>query len=147
MNDQLTLDDVLFDETLLVYFVELLAGDPAAILLTFLLAVNAYRKEFRELMVADHDESLEERHRQLLLDATTICSKYLSPASEDFMGLKLEQYRDVLDAACSENEPQLNCFDELYNLIHRTLEKNILPTFFVSVPLSRYREKFVKSSG
>lgn len=58
-----------------------------------------------------------------------ILLRYLSPASDDFMGLTLEQYRDVLDAACSEKEPHENCFDELYNLIFKTVEK-VRSTFF-----------------
>ncbi len=39
------------------------------------------------------------------------------------MGLNLEQYRGVLDAACPEKEPKPDCFDELYNIIHKTVEK------------------------
>ncbi|KAL5110710.1 hypothetical protein TcWFU_007788 [Taenia crassiceps] len=74
-------------------------------------------------------------------------SRYLSPASDDFMGLTLEQYRGVLDAACAEKEPRENCFDDLYKLIYKTVEKNILPSFFVSAPFSRYRDKFVNKSG
>ncbi|VDO10605.1 unnamed protein product [Rodentolepis nana] len=148
INDQLTLNDVLFEESLLVFFVEFLAGDPTSTLLTFLLAVNAYRKEFHELMLKqDHHETIEERYGQLLHDATTICAKYLSPASDDFMGLTLEQYRDVLDSACSEKEPQINCFDDLYKLIFKTVEKNILPSFFHSAPFERYRGNFMKKSG
>lgn len=148
VNDQLTLSDVLFEEALLVNFIEFLAGDPTSILLTFLMAVNAYKKEFSELMLKkDHAESVEERHQQLLHDATTICAKYLSPASDDFMGLTLEQYRSVLDAACAEKEPRENCFDDLYKLIYKTVEKNILPSFFVSSPFSRYRSKFVQKPG
>lgn len=99
------------------------------------MAVNAYKMEFQELMFkSDHPETVHERYEQLLNDATTICAKYirnythyllryLSPASDDFMGLTLEQYRDVLDAACSENEPRVDCFDGLYNLIFETVEK------------------------
>lgn len=49
--------------------------------------------------------------------------RYLSPASDDFMGLTLEQYRGVLDAACAEKEPRENCFDDLYKLIYKTVEK------------------------
>ncbi|VDK39558.1 unnamed protein product [Taenia asiatica] len=148
VNDQLTLNDVLFEESLLVGFIEFLAGDPTSILLTFLMAVNAYKKEFTELMLKkDHAESVDERHQQLLHDATTICAKYLSPASDDFMGLTLEQYRGVLDAACTEKEPRENCFDDLYKLVYKTVEKNILPSFFVSAPFSRYRDKFVNKPG
>ncbi|VDM30749.1 unnamed protein product [Hydatigera taeniaeformis] len=125
-----------------------LSGDPTSALLTFLMAVNAYKKEFTELMLKeDQAESVDERHQQLLHDATTICAKYLSPASDDFMGLTSEQYRGVLDAACAEKEPRENCFDDLYKLIHKTVEKNILPSFFVSVPFSRYRDKIVSKPG
>ncbi|VDL58545.1 unnamed protein product [Hymenolepis diminuta] len=148
LNDQLTLNDVLFEESLLVFFVEFLVGDPTSTLLTFLMAVNAYKKEFHELMLKrDYHETIEKRYEQLLHDATTICAKYLSPASDDFMGLTLEQYRDVLDSACSEKEPRINCFDDLYKLIFKTVEKNILPSFFHSAPFARYRHSFAKKSG
>ncbi len=56
-------------------------------------------------------------------NANLLLCRYLSPASEDFMGLNLEQYRGVLDAACPEKEPKPDCFDELYNIIHKTVEK------------------------
>ncbi|KAM7538456.1 hypothetical protein Aperf_G00000061025 [Anoplocephala perfoliata] len=148
LNNQLNLNDILFEESTLACFVEFLAGDPTSCLLNFLMAVNAYKVEFHELMLkSDHAETIQERHEQLLNDATTICAKYLSPASDDFMGLTLEQYRDALDAACSENEPRDDCFDSLYNLIFKTVEKNILPAFFQSASFARYRENFAKKSG
>nr|CDS32798.2 exosome complex component CSL4 [Hymenolepis microstoma] len=133
-----------------------LAGDPTSTLLTFLLAVNAYKKEFHELMLQqDHHETIEERYGQLLHDATTICAKfvylftsydrrYLSPASDDFMGLTLEQYRDVLDSACSEKEPRINCFDDLYKLIFKTVEKKLLHAF---LPPTDIKTRYVRKNA
>lgn len=61
--------------------------------------------------------------RSLFTFLTNYLHRYLSPASDDFMGLTLDQYRDVLDSACSEKEPRINCFDDLYKLIFKTVEK------------------------
>uniref|UniRef100_A0A0X3P867 A-kinase anchor protein 10 n=1 Tax=Schistocephalus solidus TaxID=70667 RepID=A0A0X3P867_SCHSO len=148
-NGQLNLDDIMFDDTLLLNFVEYLGNKPEAILFTFLLAVSAYKKEFSELTsISDVSrDSSEEHYRQLLEDATTICAKFLSPASEDFMNLNLEEYRNVLDQACSEEEPRNDCFDSLYEVIHRKVEKRVLPGFFTSSPFLRYRAQFISTLG
>ncbi|BHF66116.1 hypothetical protein SprV_0200913000 [Sparganum proliferum] len=146
-NGQLNLDDIIFDDILLLNFVEYLGNKPEAILFTFLLAVSAYKKEFSELTSvsdASHDPS-KEHYKQLLEDATTICAKFLSPASDDFMNLSLEEYRSALDQACSEEEPRLDCFDSLYEVIHRKVEKRILPGFFTSSPFLRYRAQFIST--
>lgn len=47
------------------------------------------------------------------------------------MGLNLEQYRDVLDAACPEKDPKPDCFDALYDIIHKHVEKVCFPYYLM----------------
>lgn len=135
-NCSLTLNDILYNESILFFFTEYLEQESCSVLLEFLMAIMHFRDNLNSNMAPGPEEAQN--------DAIILYEKYFSLQATSPIGFPTEVRLEVEGDICREGGPLYNCFDLPYNIVFKTVE-NYVKTFLESEVYYKYLSEMINS--
>ncbi|XP_063378172.1 A-kinase anchor protein 10, mitochondrial [Cydia fagiglandana] len=135
-SGSLGLEDILYNEAILFYFMEYLEQESCSILLEFLMAVM----HFRDNLINANTTSPE----QAQTDAIVLYDKYFSLQATSPIGFSTNIRSTIESDICREGGPLPTCFDIPYQIVFNTLTRYV-KAFLESELYYKYLSEMIHS--
>lgn len=135
-NGSLTLNDILYNDSILFFFTEYLEQESCSLLLEFLIAIMY----FRDNVTGDQAPGAD----QAQTDAIVLYQKYFSLQATSPIGFSTEVRLKVEEDICHEEGPLHNCFDLPYQIVYKTVS-NYVKNFLDSEVYYKYLSEMINS--
>lgn len=137
-SGDVVLDDILYNETALFYFMEFLEQEHNSQLLEFWIAASNFQMQLNEQK--DFFDPLEAQN-----DAVVLYDKYFSLQALCPLGFS-DKVRFVVEQnICGKHGVMLNCFNLSLRIVEQVLEKNYLKPFVASELFYKYLSELLNS--
>lgn len=137
-SGNIVLDDILYNETALFYFMEFLEQENCSHLLEFWIAANNFQQQLN-----DQKEFFDPVEAQN--DAVVLYDKYFSLQAHCPLGFGDKVRFNVEQNICGENGLIMDCFHLPLRIIERVLEKKYLKSFLSSQLFYKYLSELISS--
>lgn len=137
-SGNVVLEDILYNETALFYFMEFLEQENKRNLLEFWLAATNFHQQLK-----DQKEFFDPVEAQN--DAVILYDKYFSLQAHCPLGFGDKVRFAVEQNICGENGLMLDCFHLPLNIIEQILEKNYLKPFLASQLFYKYLSEMINA--
>ncbi|KAJ2952702.1 hypothetical protein O0L34_g7045 [Tuta absoluta] len=135
-SGSLSLEDILYNESVLFYFTEYLEQESCSVLLEFLIAVS----HFRDNLLNGTPPNPE----QTQADAIVLYDIYFSLQATKPVGFPTDIRLQIESDICREGGPLATCFDTPYRIVFNTLSKYV-KTFLESELYFKYLSEMLHS--
>ncbi|XP_044732205.1 A-kinase anchor protein 10, mitochondrial [Chrysoperla carnea] len=136
-SGNITLSDILYNETALFYFMEFLEQEQCRNLLEFWIAITNFRHNLKT------NQNLN--NQQIQEDAIILYDKYFSLQATNPLGFPDVIRFDIEQNICDENGLQVTCFDKPLKLVEIVLEQNFLKSFLSSQLFFKYLSDLIST--
>ncbi|KAK5644692.1 hypothetical protein RI129_005992 [Pyrocoelia pectoralis] len=137
-SGDVVLDDILYNETALFYFMEFLEQENSRNLLEFWIAASNF-----QLQLNEQKEFFDPIEAQS--DAVVLYDKYFSLQAHSPLGFSDKIRFAVEQSICGENGVMLDCFHLPLTIVEQALEKNYLKSFVASQLFYKYLSELINS--
>ncbi|KAB0794362.1 hypothetical protein PPYR_11201 [Photinus pyralis] len=137
-SGNVALDDILYNETALFYFMEFLEQENSRNLLEFWIAASNF-----QLQLNEQKEFFDPVEAQS--DAVVLYDKYFSLQAHCPLGFGDKIRFAVEQSICGENGVMVDCFHLPLTIVEQVLEKNYLKSFVASQLFYKYLSELINS--
>ncbi|XP_018336888.1 A-kinase anchor protein 10, mitochondrial [Agrilus planipennis] len=137
-SGNVTLEDILFNETALFYFMEFLEQENQRHLLEFWIAASNFQQQLR-----DQKDFLDPAEVQG--DAVVLYDKYFSLQAHCPLGFSDKVRLAVEQSICGENGVNYDCFHLPLKIVEKYLEKNYFKNFLCSQLYYKYLSELINA--
>ncbi|XP_022918327.1 A-kinase anchor protein 10, mitochondrial [Onthophagus taurus] len=137
-SGNIVLEDILYNETALFYFMEFLEQENHRNLLEFWLAASNFQQQLN--VQKDFFDPIEAQ-----TDAVVLYDKYFSLQAHSPLGFGDKIRFAVEQSICGENGLTLNCFDLPLKIVEQVLEKNHFKSFLTSQLFYKYLSELINT--
>lgn len=137
-SGSVALDDILYNETALFYFMEFLEQENSRSLLEFWIAASNF-----QLQLNEQKEFFDPVEAQS--DAVVLYDKYFSLQAHCPLGFGDKIRFAVEQSICGENGVMVDCFHLPLTIVEQVLEKNYLKSFVASQLFYKYLSELINS--
>ncbi|RZC41698.1 RGS domain containing protein [Asbolus verrucosus] len=137
-SGNVALDDLLYNETALFYFMEFLEQENSRSLLEFWIAATNLQQQLH-----DQKEFFDPIEAQN--DAVVLYDKYFSLQAHCPLGFSDRIRFEVEQNICGENGLVLDCFNLPLKIVEQVLERNYLKTFLASQLFYKYLSELINT--
>lgn len=137
-SGNVVLEDVLYNETALFYFMEFLEQENHRGLLEFWLAATNFQQQLQEQK--DRYDPIEAQN-----DAVVLYDKYFSLQAHCPLGFSDKVRFAVEQNICGENGVILDCFHLPLKIVEKVLERNYLKPFLASQLFYKYLSELIST--
>ncbi|KAF5307955.1 hypothetical protein FQR65_LT06522 [Abscondita terminalis] len=137
-SGNVVLDDILYNETALFYFMEFLEQENCRNLLEFWIAASNF-----QLQLHEQKELFDPIEAQT--DAVVLYDKYFSLQAHCPLGFSDKIRFAVEQSICGETGVMLDCFHLPLKIVEQVLEKNYLKSFVASQLFYKYLSELINS--
>lgn len=137
-SGNVTLEDILYNETALFYFMEYLEQENNRNLLEFWLAATNFHQQLRDQK--EHLDPIEAQN-----DAVVLYDKYFSLQAHCPLGFGDKVRFAVEQNICGENGLMLDCFQLPLRIVEQILGKNYLKPFLASQLFYKYLSELINA--
>ncbi|KAK4876376.1 hypothetical protein RN001_012798 [Aquatica leii] len=137
-SGNVALDDILYNETALFYFMEFLEQENGRNLLEFWIAASNF-----QLQLHEHKEFFDPIEAQS--DAVVLYDKYFSLQAHCPLGFGDKIRFAVEQSICGEDGVMLDCFHLPLKIVEQVLERNYLKPFVASQLFYKYLSELISS--
>lgn len=137
-SGNIVLDDILYNETALFYFMEFLEQENNRSLLEFWIAATNFQMQLNE-----QKEFFDPKEAQS--DAIVLYDKYFSLQAHCPLGFSDKIRFAVEQNICGENGIMLDCFHLPLKIVEQVLERNYLKPFIASQLFYKYLSELINS--
>lgn len=137
-SGNVVLEDVLYNETALFYFMEFLEQEGHRALLEFWLAATNFQQQLQEQK--DCYDPVEAQN-----DAVVLYDKYFSLQAHCPLGFGDKVRLAVEQNICGENGVILDCFHLPLKIVEKVLERNYLKSFLASQLFYKYLSELIST--
>ncbi|XP_028146837.1 A-kinase anchor protein 10, mitochondrial [Diabrotica virgifera virgifera] len=134
----ISLDDILYNETALFYFMEYLEQENQRSLLEFWIAASNFQQQL-------HDQKDFFDHVEAQTDAVVLYDKYFSLQATCPLGFSDKVRFAVEQSICGENGLMPDCFHLPLKIVETVLEKNYLKPFLTSQLFYKYLSDLINT--
>lgn len=135
-SGSLTLEDILYNDMALFYFMEFLEQESCSTLMEFLMAVMHYSENLEQSEIRDPE--LEQN------DAIVLYNKYFSLQATDPIGFSDDVRFLVEENICKDEGPAADCFHKPFRIVAKTLTKYV-NLFLASELYYKYLSEMINS--
>lgn len=135
-SGNVTLQDILYNESILFYFMEFLEQENSRNLLEFWIAAINFRKQLKE-----HNLNPDESQK----DAVVLYDKYFSLQAISPLGFGDKIRFLIEENICRENGPLPDCFNHPIKIIEHILDKYYLKNFLSSQLYFKYLSELIST--
>nr|XP_023014008.1 A-kinase anchor protein 10, mitochondrial [Leptinotarsa decemlineata] len=137
-SGNVNLDDILYNETALFYFMEYLEQENQRNLLDFWIAASNFQQQLRDQK--DFFDPIEAQN-----DAVVLYDKYFSLQALSPLGFSDKVRFAVEQSICGENGLILDCFHLPLKIVERFIDKNHLKNFLASQLFYKYLSDLINT--
>lgn len=135
-SGSLTIEDIIYNQMALFYFMEYLEQEQCSALLEFVMAVVNFKEHLKTNAACDGEQAQN--------DAIVLYDKYFSLQATNSLGFSSEIRYDVEENICREGGPSPNCFHKPFRLVLKLLKQYII-TFLTSQLYYKYLSEMIGS--